>query len=897
MGESALVGIQVHRLVDTLVEQSASSGFRYVELVAPSGAGKSRIVREFYRRLAEQQSAPPYWPLDLMGGDADRDPVAGRKVIGPSQHVVAAPPGALPEYLWLTACPAPRTDGELSSTLSQLVNQFDTHEVPLVVVALDRAGAGEGLAWLRDQLMDGLRDEAVGIATEKTKVAIERLLDFSLPGAGTGLGIARRLVSRRRTRSGQLAAIADGHELKLDNGELADRLRDQILEVAATGMRVVMAVEDAHLIDPDMSRLIRSLHDGDVDVMVVASVWPEGTRRQTYAQLIECVRVGQNPSGYRRLVLDAWTDDELAELVLSIYPRTSDDVVQALVARFRTPLSLLLCLSLEVIRGSALDGRLDIAPTDLSAIASDPQGLMRQRWSELDHSVQGALSLTMAMTGAQGFEGGLRFVRSVAHEVGSERQDEFGRALEDALRQVHWLAELVDGVDGYREPLLAEVVLGEIGGRYLSSHLADLAAVVWSRIWSRLQLALLRDEPSADEEVLARWGRALLKRIQDAPNGAEDACRLVEARGLLARKEATAALSVLDDPGVLPCWDAPYVTELQCELYRALRDSSDLPSAIAVGARLVLANADGDISPDVMVPLRLDVAHWMRTSGMLDAAEKEYAGLLASLQQSSTRFRDVAVARIEHASAVGYLGDADDAEAALAEVAADCARELGPDDPLTLRAERSRWRWAGSGGRVITACTGLQAVWERMVAILGPDHPSTLFALSNLAHFTSKRGDHARAQQMLAACADGRRRALGLTHPHTIDSLRNETREARYVEGPAAAAARYVGLLSGELRALGESSPMVVTTNLDLAIALGEAKDIEASRQIAHRMVVQIGTAPTRPQLMSQACEYGDVDGAIQRIMTLAELLQPHAPSAPAAAALERWARILRGQL
>jgi len=71
----------------------------WVQLVAGSGWGKTRVARELYRWLAaERQQQPAYWPADvLVEGMVDVVEVRRKRVTpGAFDHV----PGSLPSWFW-----------------------------------------------------------------------------------------------------------------------------------------------------------------------------------------------------------------------------------------------------------------------------------------------------------------------------------------------------------------------------------------------------------------------------------------------------------------------------------------------------------------------------------------------------------------------------------------------------------------------------------------------------------------------------------------------------------------------------------------------------------------------------------------------------------------------------
>jgi hypothetical protein len=107
VGELPFVGEGRYGLVDRLVavfgEVSQQGSPRLVTLEAVSGWGKSRVVQEFYRRLAATQPKPRFWPPSILeatplGRAEDLGPQERRKRVYPKEFTT--PEGSVPHWLW-----------------------------------------------------------------------------------------------------------------------------------------------------------------------------------------------------------------------------------------------------------------------------------------------------------------------------------------------------------------------------------------------------------------------------------------------------------------------------------------------------------------------------------------------------------------------------------------------------------------------------------------------------------------------------------------------------------------------------------------------------------------------------------------------------------------------------
>jgi hypothetical protein len=129
-----LVGEDRRGLVDELVARfdtvTRETAPAAVCLSAPMGWGKTRVIQEFYARLAQRQQTPAYWPAHIVSADADNRLERERKRIVPMLD--RTPPGAQMPWLWWGISCQRRQDGRLLPAALVDRAQVQTHLSPLL---------------------------------------------------------------------------------------------------------------------------------------------------------------------------------------------------------------------------------------------------------------------------------------------------------------------------------------------------------------------------------------------------------------------------------------------------------------------------------------------------------------------------------------------------------------------------------------------------------------------------------------------------------------------------------------------------------------------------------------------------------------------------------------------
>jgi hypothetical protein len=180
--ESPFVGDQRRQLVDSLLadfdEVSESGTPRWLSLEGHLGWGKTRIVQEFYRRLAaERQPAGGYWPLSLIPDvPRARGGTVMRKRVYPEQVVRQA--GVLPQWFWWGISCGNRS-GTPVQALADDLTQFEAHRVGLEQrwrqLATRRARMGAKWSAKKGEVVETAAGEGLAIAASLANVAVPGL--------------------------------------------------------------------------------------------------------------------------------------------------------------------------------------------------------------------------------------------------------------------------------------------------------------------------------------------------------------------------------------------------------------------------------------------------------------------------------------------------------------------------------------------------------------------------------------------------------------------------------------------------------------------------------------------------------------------------------------------------
>jgi hypothetical protein len=373
---------QVEALLEDFRRVAARREPAMVVLVAAPGSGKTRIVQEFYRKLAAGQTGPAYWPPSLLDESPDHglglaELTASRKTVRHRGSVIPPPEAEIP-WVWLAPAAGRLSDGSPAPAFDGLVSQFTPH-VAALLRRLETAGAPDP------------------VRLEEIKAAVADL------GTGT---------ARSGERPEQLSGLMSW--LLASDGDGA-------------AVAVILVLDDAHELDEPTVGFVRELLASEVPVLIIATTWPDrltpvGGRPLSPFCCYAAEAGGSNRTAQRWL--GELEEDDLVGYIVSQFPATDQKVAASLVSRAdRNPYALRLLLNTPRVSGSIRHGAISLDPREIADLNGRLEKLLEEHWDQLP-------------TGA-------RHVLVAAALLGQSFVDE---VLEAGLRKLHTTAGLDDAL-------------------------------------------------------------------------------------------------------------------------------------------------------------------------------------------------------------------------------------------------------------------------------------------------------------------------------------------------------------------------------------------------------------------------------------------------------------------
>ena len=382
-----------------------------VILEAPSGFGKSRIIREFYDRIRMTGPAVDgYWPAlhpesEQQVGGFNVGPLPQRKVLGPDPDSFVWQRDALPTFGWWTFNCELIATGDSVGLDSEATDQLNAHSLALTISRNKQRGlkglGGAALASIIDEAKAFGRSELEGVGLESIQTLI---------GGVVGLGLWVQL-SKSAVRAGQNASnqrkklksrVDVGDEVIESRLSRAKSLAKVLTDLTAAGLPAVVVLEDAHRMGKDLREMLDALPVADPNhpVMVVATVWPEGADNEEYKAWSEAALTNGRAV---RIGVPRLSQHELAELIHSYYPKKiSKELAFELARRIESPYIAKLWLTTRKIHHEI---EFSTNERDLGKVllgdSNFPANILQiyeQRWAELPEGVRNALILAAYAT-------------------------------------------------------------------------------------------------------------------------------------------------------------------------------------------------------------------------------------------------------------------------------------------------------------------------------------------------------------------------------------------------------------------------------------------------------------------------------------------------------------------
>lgn len=769
-----MVGAQRLAIVDGLQERfnrvCAEGKPQFVCLSAPIGWGKTRLVHEFYKRLAAAQPPPAYWPPTFGGNpDADSgvsssaDPLTERKRTHPLPFPY--PAGSEMPWMWWGISCHKRSDGRPAQALADDATQIAAH-----VLAMEARRNGP----LRRLLNAGdLRSASGLLAAGSTALdiigcfaAIAPPVAIGQVGAGIVMDAWKVRRKYQRERRAHEERSEPGHVIDPENAdrrEFVGELSRQISR-SASELPWIIVLDDLHDADESLRMFVEAALEIEGQVFMLGTTWPDQLTTDTpTGQWIERICDGGNE--VTMIDVPELTRQDFRDLVLSQAPRTDPAVAEAFVRRFYpNPFALLQAMTFRLVQRSLRDEAIRLAPEEVEALDSELEDQYRRKWRELPEAIQDVLTVAA-------FQGRSYIEECAARAAMALQIDEALRLLDTCEYPYAWTRQVDELVAAFVEPDLHHLAMIE-GSRALSREdrkrvASTVAEYVLARKKSDDEWESLT--PTARETVLTAHLRLVREGyVEASENSMDSALRL--ARLQRAKIDYTQALATLD--AALESGDrGAQLAELQLERAQVLRLLGRLEEAEeAADAALEIAEEVG--SKGLALRAQIEAATTIADGGDYERADARLGDEWRQVED--TEFPD----EVCRAANLAARLEAERGRFSMAETEAAHALETaqrlrGPESPEALEAMGLR-SWALSRlGRNQEAKSQAETALRALASVLGPDDPETIDAKNNVARFTFRLGDQAEAIRMGREVREAYARALGQSHPKALIASEN----------------------------------------------------------------------------------------------------------------------------
>ena len=875
---------------------------RLVLLEAESGAGKSRVIRELYRRLRSTQSVNQdgegYWPAlddDPTRGAPGREALPSRKVIGPPTDGFTRPAGTLPDFFWLQVQCGQAPSGALIPTIELMWPSLRAH-------AKFVAESWRRVASLRERgtrkVIDQARDEAKSLGTEASIEALSRVLaafDVAVPGLGWIATSGVRAATSYHKRQEFKGSIEAGGELS-QGLQPPEELALQLLRMAHGKLPLVVVVEDAHLMDEGLGEALRLLAESGPQappVLVIVTAWPEGRTRDGYQQWRQELLSPVDGQVRGLLVADgsaypfpSLNLNDRVQLVREYAADTDRATAELMANKWTNPYALRLALSSGRMQRRIRDDAFNVTPEHLEAMPVEIQDLYRDRWRELPEGVRQALMLAAGALPDPGDDGSVwpYLVDVVTHATAQSGllndPGQLTAALGEASNPLEWSRIEDRDLDlvAFREWVLQRIALDNYQAEYDKAESRGFTESVAEEIARRINHA--RGDgylvPASDPSglPLARWLLAL-QPGRDDDAGAAAALTIAHAA---TREEPIDVVRLLTEPDRLQvlATNDPWNFWARGILTAALADAGRIHEAIDQTEALLTdqTNVLGPDHPDTLTT-RGDLVWMLADAGRVHEAIEQNEELLANkLRVLGPDHPDALATRNALAVALALAGRLREAIEQIQLLLVDRVRVLGPDHPNTLATRNNLAEAMRRAGRLNEAIEQNEALLVDCERVLGPNDVGTLLTRNNLAASLADAGRLEESMERNAALLVDRLRVLGPDHPDTLLTRNNLLRGLADVGRAQEAVAQYPGLLEDMLRVLGPDHPSTLETRGDFTIALtdvGRAQEaIGQYRELLDDMLRVLGedhpdTLRTRSNFALALTEAGRGQEAIEQ--------------------------------
>lgn len=388
--------------VQTNTHEPEENNHRCVILEAPSGTGKTRILRELFERLrASGQPENHYWPtlgkVNRVDGALGVDPMPQRKVLSPDPREFTWSADSMPEFAWWSFNCEMLASGDGNDFISAGTDQLRAHAIPLEVRLNHTEKAfTRNMARIGGALQRHVAEFVSGTAEDQALEALGRLVP--VPGLRELLGLANIGTKEARRwwsfRKATKSTVDTGDQVQEDRKKRALMLADSLTALSGPGLPSVIVIEDIHRMTAEFGDFLSHLLSvsGDINhpVFIIGTAWPEASS-PTYRTWLE------SREDIKEQTVPALRIDELVEIVLVHAPRTQPAIAQKLAEELGTPYALKLWLTIRQVQAEIEEADGEITIDSFKRLSDQiprtVEAVYKSRWTELNTSTKEALLL------------------------------------------------------------------------------------------------------------------------------------------------------------------------------------------------------------------------------------------------------------------------------------------------------------------------------------------------------------------------------------------------------------------------------------------------------------------------------------------------------------------------
>lgn len=404
--ERAQVVAGLEQVLCDVIEQSKP---QLISLEGPTGFGKTRIITEFYKKLAHSQSSK-YWPDELLSGSiADSKEVStSRKVIYPRPSLLSKrPEDSLPEYMWW-GINCQSNDGGPVETIYSALTQLDNHKNYLEA------------AWNNHQTRFNRIKSKINISAslnnsteEATNVGLGELIEEATGAVMPCVGLFSKLsrwVIKDSLNSKKIHQKISASGVFLDESrqeQLLDELYSAIVKLAIPALPMIIVIEDLHNAHQLTTDLLQLLMRSDASILVLTTsindsesgndalkiLLSDSTINSRTSRVVSDRSINDRRFG-NSLKFEKLSESSLSQIIKFYYSETDSSTCKLLTSKYTNPLFLeMICNTRKHIKKFKEERKLVLNEKDLEILPSDLEGIYTNLWNELNDFEKDYLTL------------------------------------------------------------------------------------------------------------------------------------------------------------------------------------------------------------------------------------------------------------------------------------------------------------------------------------------------------------------------------------------------------------------------------------------------------------------------------------------------------------------------